>query len=617
MDLLSTAEASAAPELRERSQIDDRYKWNLTDIFADAGEWQRAYNELDQKIDAYAAMQGTLAAGADRLLAAMRLSDELGQLSYRVWYFVGLKYDEDQRDNAVNAKRQQVQILFAKHAQASAWFSPELLAIPLATVQQWMHDDPALAMYRFALEDLYRQQEHVLDEKGEHLLSLASRFSSTPNDAYAALSTADVKHPIIKLSIGADVTLTYGQYRAILATNRNQSDRAASFEAYHKLFAANVNTYASLYNGVLQRDLFHSQSRGYKTTLDAALHGNNIPPAVVENLIETTKAGTEPLRRYHRLRKRVLGLSTYHNYDSAIPLVDFDRQYPYEDVLEWLPASVEPLGAQYQAHMREALASRWIDVYENPGKRSGAYSAPVYGVHPYMLLNYNDTLDAVFTLAHEMGHSMHTILSNAHQPFVYSAYTIFIAEVPSTLSEGLFLEYMLARATDDRERIVLLQHAIDGIVGTFYTQVLFADYELQAHRLVEEGRPVTADGLSEIYFNLLQAYYGDAMDYDELSRITWSRIPHFYSTPYYVYQYATCFASSAQLMQQLTSGSDADRVAAIERYLTLLKAGGSDHPMPLLQRAGVDLSKPETVRAVVDQLGRLVTQLESAIAKLS
>jgi oligoendopeptidase F len=617
MDLLSTAEASAAPELRERSQIDDRYKWNLTDIFPGWDEWQHAYNTLETQIAAYAALQGTLARGSDQLLAAMKLSDDIGQLTYKVWYFAGLKYDEDQRDNQINARRQQVQILFAKASQASAWFNPELLAIPLPTVQRWMNEQPALALYRFALEDLYRQQEHVLDEKGEHLLSLASRFSSAPNDAYAALSTADVKHPTIKLSTGADVTLTYGQYRAILATNRHQSDRAASFEAYHKLFAANVNTYASLYNGVLQRDLFHSQSRGYKTTLDAALHGNNIPPAVVENLIETTKAGTEPLRRYHRLRKRVLGLSAYHNYDSAIPLVDFDRQYPYEDVLQWLPASVEPLGAQYQAHMREALASRWIDVYENPGKRSGAYSAPVYGVHPYMLLNYNDTLDAVFTLAHEMGHSMHTILSNAHQPFVYSAYTIFIAEVPSTLSEGLFLEYMLARATDERERIVLLQHAIDGIVGTFYTQVLFADYELQAHRLVEEGRPVTADGLSEIYFNLLQAYYGDAMDYDELSRITWSRIPHFYSTPYYVYQYATCFASSAQLMQQLTTGSDADRAGAIERYLTLLKAGGSDHPMPLLQRAGVDLSKPETVRAVVDQLGRLVTQLEGAIAKLS
>jgi oligoendopeptidase F len=233
-----------------------------------------------------------------------------------------------------------------------------------------------------------------------------------------------------------------------------------------------------------------------------------------------------------------------------------------------------------------------------------------------MLMNYNDTLDAVFTLAHEMGHSMHTLLSNAHQPFVYSAYTIFVAEVPSTLSEALFLEHMLGRATDDRERIVLLQHAIDGIVATFYTQVLFADFELQAHRLVEQGRPVTAEALGDIYFNLLQAYHGDAMDYDELSRATWARIPHFYSTPYYVYQYATCFASSAQVMQQLTTGSDADRAAALDRYLTLLKSGGSDHPMTLLQRAGVDLSKPETVRAVVDQLDTLVTKLETAIRSL-
>jgi oligoendopeptidase F len=223
----------------------------------------------------------------------------------------------------------------------------------------------------------------------------------------------------------------------------------------------------------------------------------------------------------------------------------------------------------------------------------------------------------VFTLAHEMGHSMHTLLSNAHQPFVYSAYTIFVAEVPSTLSEAFFLDYMLAQATDERERIVLLTHAIDGIVGTFYTQVLFADYELQAHRLVEQGQPVTAEGLGEIYFDLLKTYYGDALDYDELLRITWARIPHFYSTPYYVYQYATCFASSAQLMKQLTTGSGADRDAAIARYLTLLKSGGNDHPMTLLQRAGVDLSKPETVRAVVDQLDRLVTQLEDAIRSLN
>jgi oligoendopeptidase F len=618
MDSLNaSAPAPAAPELRDRDSIPDRFKWDLTHIFPGWDEWQRAYAELETQIGAYAALQGTLDKGPDRLLAAMQLSDDIGQLTYKVWYFASLKHDEDQRDNQINARRQQVQILFAKASQASAWFNPELLAIPLPTIQQWMKQSPELAVYRFALEDLYRQQEHVLDEKGEHLLSLSSRFSSAPHDAYAALSTADIKYPILKLSTGAEVTLTYGQYRALLATNHNQCDRAESFDAFHRLFEANLNTYASLYNVVLQRDWFQSQARDYRSTLEAALHGNNIPTTVVENLIESTKAGTEPLRRYHRLRKRVLGLDTYHTYDAVIPLVDVDQKYPYEDVLEWLPESVGPLGPEYQRLMRDALSGGWIDVYENPGKRSGAYSAPVYGIHPYMLLNYNDTLDAVFTLSHEMGHSMHTLLSNAHQPFVYSAYTIFVAEVPSTLSEMLFLDYMLERATDERERIILLQHAIDGIVGTFYTQVLFADYELQAHRLVEDGRPVTAEGLGEIYFNLVKAYHGDALDYDELSRVTWARIPHFYSTPYYVYQYATCFASSAQLMNQLTGGSSADRAAAIERYLTLLKSGGSDHPMTLLQRAGVDLSKPETVRAVVDQLDRLVTQLEQAIGAIA
>ena len=613
MDTFSPAEAPTAPALRDRAQIPDRFKWDLTHIYSDWSGWQRAYEELDGKIGAYAALQGTLAGGVERLLAALTLADEIGQLEYRVWYFATLAYDQDQRDNDVNAKRQQVQILLAKGSQASAWFNPELLKIPLPTIRQWIESDARLAVYRFALEELYRQQEHVLDDKGEHLLSLSNRFSSTPSDAYAALSTADVKYPTIRLSTGADVTLTYGQYRAILATNRNQADRALAHTAVHELYATNVNTYASLYNSVLQRDWFHAQARGYASALDAALHGNNIPTAVVGNLIETTKNNTGPLRRYHRLRKRVLGLDTYHVYDTTIPLVDLDRQYPYADVLEWLPASVAALGPEYQRQLRAALSGGWIDVYENPGKKSGAYSAPVYGVHPYMLLNYNDTLDAVFTLAHEVGHSMHTLLSHEHQPFVYAGYTIFVAEVPSTLSEALFLDYMLARATDERERSVLLQHAIDGIVGTFYTQVMFADYELQAHRLVEEGKPVTAQALGDIYFNLLKAYHGDAYDYDDLARVTWARIPHFYGTPYYVYQYATCFASSAQLMTQLTEGTAAERGLAIDRYLTLLKSGGSDHPMTLLRRAGVDLSRPETVRSVVDQLDALVTRLEREI----
>jgi oligoendopeptidase F len=600
----------------ERTDVPERFRWNLEDIYSDWSQWDAAFQDLSRKIDTFAALKGTLASEPGALLRAFKASDDLGQLAYRVWYFPSLKYDEDQRDNAVNARRQQVQILFARWKEAAAWFNPELLSIPLTTVRAWMDANDELRRYRFAIEDLYRQQEHVLDEKGERLMSLSSRLAGAPNDAYWSLSTADAKFPTITLSTGRDVTVSYGQYRAILATERNQSDRERAFGALHETYRANLNTYASLYNGVCQRDWFQARARGYPTTLDAALHGDNIPTSVVENLIETTRGGVDALRRYHRLRRRVLGVDRYGVYDFSIPLIEFDRRYPYEGVLDHVVTSVAPLGTDYQATMRRGFAGGWIDVYENEGKRSGAYSAPVYGVHPYMLLNYNDTLDDVFTLAHEMGHSMHTLLANERQPFIYSSYTIFVAEVPSTLSEALLLEHMLSVSNDPIERIVLLQHAIDNITSTFYTQVMFADFELRAHKRVEQDEPITGEILSELYLSLLKDYYGDAVDIDPLAAVTWARIPHFYNTPYYVYQYATCFASAARIAREIMEGPEKGRAAARQRYLDLLAAGGSDYPMELLKRAGVDLGKPETVRAVIEQLDELVTRLETATTSL-
>jgi oligoendopeptidase F len=599
-----------------RDQIPEEFTWNLSDIYSSWNEWESGLAEFEKKLGGYAEIRGTLSQGPERLLEAFRLEDDLGQLSYKLWYYAGLTYDQDQRDNAANARRQKVQILFAKAAEARSWLTPELLRIPLATVRSWMEADADLAVYRFAIERTYHQQEHVLDEKGEYLLSLASRFGDTPNDVHSMLANADIKHPVITLHDGKQATLTYAQYNALLQTNRHQADRRAAFHAFHGTFSANQNTYAAVYNGVLQRDWFIAQARQFKSTLEAALHSNDIPPAVVENLVATAKAGTEPLRRYHRLRKRVLGLETYHAYDQLVPLIDFDRKYEYSQVIDEIVESLKPLGPEYQQNVRKAFEGRWIDVYENPGKRSGAYSAPVYGVHPYMLLNYNDTLDSVFTLAHEMGHSMHTMLSEAHQPFVYSDYTIFVAEVPSTLSEMLFLDHKLSRTTDQHERVVLLQHAIDDIVGTFYRQCLFADYELQAHRLAEKGEPITAETLSRVYFDLFKAYHGDAMTYDDAAQITWARVPHFFGSPYYVYQYATCYASSAQLIQKITSDNLEERRDGVERFLDLLRAGGSDYPMTLLQRAGVDLSTPAPAEAVVRQLDKRVTQLEQEIERL-
>ncbi len=607
---------SAPTTPRPRQDVPEDERWNRADIYPSWEAWEAGFAALQQAVSTYATRKGSLGRSAADLLEALQASDAMGQQAYRVWYYAALAHDEDQRDNDVSARRQQVQLLFAAWRQATAWFNPELLTVPLDTLRAWMDASPDLAVYRFVIENLFRQQAHVLDERGEHLLSLASQFARVPDDAYEALSTADMRFPTITLSDGSSVQVTYPRYRALLATNRVQADRARAFEAHHEAYAASLNTYATLYAGVLQRDWFQAQARGYRTTLEAALFGDNIPPSVVETLISTTRDQVAPLQRYERLRRAALGLDTYHLYDGAIPLVDYTEHYPFGQVAEWIRASVAPLGESYQSRLGEAFSRRWIDRYENEGKRSGAYSASVYGVHPYVLMNYNDTLDSAFTLAHELGHSMHTVLAQERQPFVYADYTIFVAEVPSTLNEALLLDYRLAQSTDPLERAVLLQHAIDGITGTFYTQVMFADFELQAHRLAEASQPVTAAVLSDLYLETLKAYHGDAIDYDPLARVTWARIPHFFGSPYYVYQYATCYASSARLLQGLRSEDAGERAATVTRYLELLAAGGSDYPMTLLQTAGIDLSEPATVGAVGGQLDALVDQLEEALRAL-
>ena len=347
----------------------------------------------------------------------------------------------------------------------------------------------------------------------------------------------------------------------------------------------------------------------------AALDSDAIPTAVVENLVSVVRAGTAPLQRLARLRKKLLKLDTYHLYDTSIPVFRSTKTYPYEDALETVLTSAAPLGDDYVSKYRKFVSGGRVDVYENEGKRSGAYNAGVYGVGPYLLMNYNDTLDAMFTLAHEGGHAMHTVLSYETQPYATADYTIFVAEVASTTNERFLLDKLLQTTTDPKERFLLLEHAVDSIVGTFYTQVMFADYELQAHKRAEKGEPITPAVLNEIYLKLLRDYYGDAVTIDDLYKFTWTRIPHFFNTPYYVYQYATCFASSAKLYRHMTSGTEVSRKEATDRYLTLLKSGGNDYPMVQLQKAGVDLTRRETVQAVVDQMELLVTQMEAEAAK--
>ena len=611
-----SAVAATKPDTTKRAEIPDRYKWDFAPIYPNWEAWDAGMKDMEAKTDAFVALKGTLNKGPEAVLRAYQAFDEIGRLQYRIYRYPQLQRDIDTKNQDVSGKFQRVGAVFAKFGTATAWFTPELLTIPQATMEQWIAETPALGIYKFSILDNYRQQAHVLDEKGEHLLSLAARFNQTPNATYQELSTSDIKFPKVTLSDGKELTLTPGNYQRVLQTNYNQADRAAAFEAYLKTYGATANTYAAIYNGIMQRGWFTAQARNYPNTLAAALDGNDIPAAVVQTLVDTVRSGTAPLQRYHRLRKKLLGLETYHLYDGSIPIYKSETVYPYDESKDMVIASVAPLGADYTAKYKEFVSGGRIDVYENEGKRSGAYNAGVYGVGPYLLLNYNDTLDAVFTFAHEAGHAMHTVLSYESQPFVTADYTIFVAEVASTTNERFLLNSLLGATTDPKERFLLLQHAVDSIVGTFYTQVLFADYELQAHRLVEQGQPVTAEVLNGIYAGLLKDYYGDAVAVDDLYKYTWSRIPHFYNSPYYVYQYATCFASSAKLFKDMTTGDDAARAAATQRYLALLRSGGSDYPMALLQKAGVDLTQQATVQAVVDQMNDLVSQMEAEAAKI-
>ena len=607
---------AAQPASRNRAEIPAQYRWDFSAIYPSWDAWEAGMKDLEAKMDAFAALKGSLAKGPAELLKAYRAFDEIGILQYKVFRYPQLQRDTDTRVQDVAGKFQRVTALFARFGTITAWFTPELLGIPQATVEQWIRETPELAPYRFPIQEDFRKQKHVLDERGEQLLSYAARANETPRSVYTELSTSDVKFPSVKLADGTEVVVSPASYQRLLYTRYEQSDRAKAFLAHIGTYAATANTYAAIYDGVLQRGWFMAQARNFANTLEAGLEDSAVPPEVFTTLIDTVRKGVGPLRRYAGLRKKLLGVQEYHLYDAFIPIYRSDKTYDFDASKNLVLDSVAPLGEEYVGKYRKWMSGGKLDVYENEGKRSGAYSADVYGVGPYVLMNYNDTMDALFTFAHEAGHAMHSVLSSDEQPFATSQYTIFVAEVASTTNERFLLEHLLAKTTDPRERFLLLQHAVDEIVGTFYTQVLFADFELQAHRLAEKGEPITSDVLNGIYMTLLKDYYGDAVTVDESYKYTWTRIPHFYNSPYYVYQYATCFASSAKLFKDMTAGDLSARRAATARYLTLLRSGGNDQPIKQLQKAGVDLTQRATVQAVIDQMGELVARMEAEAAKI-
>lgn len=605
-------------KILKREDIDKKYKWNLEEYYPSWEVWDRELaqtRELMKKVPEY---KGKIKYSSEKFTEMIQLEEKIGRTIEKLYIYPYMLKDINSKDETASVKLQEIMSILTEYSVATSWMTPEILEIPQETMEKWIEKNPVLKEHKFSLMEIYRLQGHVLDEGKEKLLSYYGQYMGAPDDIYGELSISDMKWNEVELSDGYKGPVTNGIYSKVLATNRNQEDRKKAFEALYGSYDANKNTYAAIYRSLLQRDAASSKARNYKSTLDKALEPKNVPSEVFETLLKSAIDNNAPLQRYVKLRQKALGLEGYHYYDNSINIVDYNKEFSYDTAREMVLNSVAPLGQDYSEKMNKALSEGWIDVYETENKRSGAYSIGIYDVHPYMLLNYQSTMDDVFTLAHELGHTMHTILSNENQPYASSNYTIFVAEVASTFNERLMLDYMIKNSEDPKEKIALLEQALGNIVGTFYIQTLFANYEYQAHKLVEEGKAVTPDVLSGIMDNLFKQYFGETLTMDELQKIVWARIPHFYNSPYYVYQYATSFASSANLYDRITNekyGME-ERGAATSAYLELLKSGGNDHPMNQLKKAGVDLEKEESFHAVAKEFDRLLDQLEFELEKL-
>lgn len=600
-----------------RKNTDPQYQWNFSHIYADWQQWQQDFDSVKSLADTLKDFKGTLKNDAKSLLAVLHLLDEIEKYLHKVYAWPALQKSIDNRDNAIQAKMQEVTMFLSDFSSLTSWISPEIMEIPEEQCMKWVDETEGLQVYRFNLQKTYHQKAHILSDEMELLLSHFSNTAATATNTYTMLTTADVKFPEIELENGEKMKLTHASYANILGTSMVRADRKKAAESFYPLYADIKNTLAAIYKGICDKDVAFARSRKFGSSLEAKLHGNNIPVEVYKTLVETVGENTGGLQKYHELRARYLNLSgDYHGYDSRLMLVENNKKYDFDEAKKLVLQSVEPLGKEYSDKFGKALENGWIDVFESEGKSSGAYSMGVYAVHPFILMNYNGTQDHVFTLAHEMGHSLHTMLSEENQPFNLHEYTIFVAEVASTFNERLLLDFLLSQTTDPKEKAALLQQSIENITGTFFTQTMFADFEMQAHERIEQNQPLTADSLTEICEQLDRKYYGESVFTKDNPNIFWSRIPHFYRSPFYVYQYATSFAASARLYEAVKNGLKNNDTKPLENYLNLLKSGGNNYPVEQLKIAGADLTQKETILAVIRQLDEQVGELDKLLESI-
>lgn len=592
--------------LKERSELDPQFQWDLTPMFESDAAWETALDSLDADIESLAAFAGKLT-DAVTIGAYLDASTEVSRKVERLYCYASQRHDEDTRDDKAQSMYARIGSKYVKMAAALSFAQPEILSLPEETLTAIVND-PAVADYKFNLEDLLRGKPHTLTKAEEKLLASFGEVMSAPSEIYHNLEDADLLFDAVKDGSGETVEVTGSNFVPLeMSTDRTLRENA--FHSYYKSYREHINTFAASYAGAIKAATAEAAARNYPSSRAMAMAGENVPAEVYDNLVATVRKHIPAMHRYVRLRKKMLGVDALHFYDVYAPLVgDLKKSYSYETAQEMVLKAVAPLGEDYQATVRKAYAERWIDVYPNRGKRGGAYSGGCYDSNPYILLNFSGTLDSVSTLAHEMGHTIHSWRSRQHQPPQYADYTLFVAEVASTVNENLLIEQLLANENDPQTRLYLLNQYLENFKGTVYRQTMFAEFELEMGRMAERGEALTADALCEKYLALNKLYFGPDMVSDPEIALEWARIPHFFYN-YYVFQYATGFSAAVAIANRILK----EGAPAVADYKRFLSGGSSTDPISLLKIAGVDMSTPAPVNDALALFGELVDEMEKLL----
>ncbi len=588
-------------------------RWNLEAIYANEAAWKKAFDEVEKNLASIEQCKGKLGKSATKLRECLDVIYETQKRFQRVASYASMKYDENTKVSATLELEQKANLLGTKFSQATSFVDPEILAIGEKRIEDLIKKDKGLEVYAHILDDTLRRAAHTRSAGEEEIIATAGLMPDAPYSVYGILANADVPWPTIKLSDGTEARLDqagYTKHRAAL----KREDRKQVFDAFWAKWQEYTRTFGVSLNAQVKRDVFYAKVRNYPNALAASLDANRIPETVYRTLIKETNANLDTLHRYFKLRTRMLGIDEMRYYDIYPPLVASDKTFTIDEAKTLLLDAFKPLGKEYVAATAKGFNERWMDVYPRPGKRSGAYSnGAVYDVHPYVLMNYNEDYESVSTLGHEYGHALHSHLANTAQPYPSADYSIFLAEIASTFNEALLLEKMLKEAANDEERLFYLGSALEQLRGTFFRQAMFAEFELKIHEMVEAGEALSGESLTAVYADILKRYHGHdkgVVTIDDAYTVEWAYIPHFYYN-FYVYQYATSISASSLLAERVMAGEK----GALESYLNLLKAGGSDYPYELLKRADVDLASPEPYRALVKRMNDIMDQIEAILAK--